>query len=136
MTNHGFTLFVFFSAVASTTCRDEQDFCESKVCNEREFKQNHFYTNEKTYGEIPLTLSHRLLGKIYIMSVNVLFYTLTVTDSLCVYFTDALPLDELDGPVSRPVRGCVFSGSRPTPLKEPLTLAAASQVIHPPLNPG
>lgn len=103
MTKHGFTLFVFFSAVASTTCRDEQDFCESKVCNEREFKQNHFYTNEKTYGEIPLTLSHRLL--------------------------DALPLDELDGPVSRPVRGCVFSGSRPTPLKEPLTLAAASQDV-------
>lgn len=73
MTKHGFTLFLLFSAVASTTCRDEQDFCESKSCNQREFEQNHFYTNVKTYGEIPLTLSHKLLGKLYTVSVNMLF---------------------------------------------------------------
>ncbi|XP_016406632.1 selenoprotein O-like [Sinocyclocheilus rhinocerous] len=95
--------FLFFSAVASTTCRDEQDFCESKSCNERDFEQNHFYTNVKTYGEIPLTLSHKL--------------------------SDALPLDEVDGPVIRTVKGCVFSECQPTPLKEPLTLAAVSQDV-------
>ncbi|XP_050954206.1 protein adenylyltransferase SelO [Labeo rohita] len=103
MTKHGFTLFVLFSAVASTTCRDEQDFCESKSCNEREFEQNHFYTNVKTYGEIPLTLSHKLIG--------------------------ALPLDEVDDNFIRTVKGCVFSKCQPTPLKEPLTLAAVSQDV-------
>ncbi|KAK2869839.1 hypothetical protein QQF64_022272 [Cirrhinus molitorella] len=103
MTQHGFTLFVLFSAVASTTCRYEQDFCESKSCNEREFEQNHFYNNVKAYGEIPLTLSHKLL--------------------------DALPLDEVDGNFIRTVKGCVFSECNPTPLKEPLTLAAVSQDV-------
>ncbi|RXN11886.1 seleno O-like protein [Labeo rohita] len=91
------------SPVASTTCRDEQDFCESKSCNEREFEQNHFYTNVKTYGEIPLTLSHKLI--------------------------DALPLDEVDDNFIRTVKGCVFSKCQPTPLKEPLTLAAVSQDV-------
>lgn len=133
MTKHGFTLFVLFSAVASTICRHEKDFCESKSCNEREFEQNHFYPNVKTYGEIALTLSHKLLGKIYeyIMSVNMLFWILTVFESLSVCCTDALPLDEVDGNVIRTVKGCVFSDCKPTPLKEPLTLAAVSQVINP-----
>ncbi len=85
MTKHGFILFVLFSAFASTICRHGQYFCDSKSCNERDFEQNHFYTNVNTYGEIPLTLSHTLLGKIYIMSVNVLFYISTVFESLlCV----------------------------------------------------
>ncbi|XP_026056536.1 uncharacterized protein LOC113042150 isoform X2 [Carassius auratus] len=103
MTKHGFTLFVFFSAVASATCVDEQDFCESKSCYKREFEQNNFYTNVQTYGEIPLTLSQKLL--------------------------DALPLDEVDGHVPRTVNRCVFSECQPTPLKEPLTLAAVSQDV-------
>lgn len=46
-------------------------------------------------------------------------------------FTDALPLDEVEGHFIRTVKGCVFSESQPTPLKEPLTLAAVSQVNKP-----
>ncbi len=109
----------------------EQDFCESESCSEREFQQN-FYTNVKTYGEISLSLSHKLLGKICIMSVNMLFHILTVFESLPVCCTDALPLEAVDGHVKR----CVFSECQPTPLKEPLTLAAVSQVIHPSVKPG
>lgn len=55
-------------------------------------------------------------------------YTVTVITSLPVCFTDALPLDEVDDNFIRTVKGCVFSKCQPTPLKEPLTLAAVSQV--------
>lgn len=64
MTKHGFTLFLFLSAVA--TFRDEQEFCENESCYEREFDKSHFYSNVKHCGEIPLALSHKLLGKIQI----------------------------------------------------------------------
>ncbi|KAK9953583.1 hypothetical protein ABG768_017567 [Culter alburnus] len=103
MTKHDFTLFLFFSAVASATFSDEQEFSESESCNEREFDKSHFYSNVKYCGEIPLTLSHKLI--------------------------DALPLDEVEGNFIRAVKGCVFSESQPTPLKEPLTLAAVSQDV-------
>lgn len=66
MTKHDFTLFLFFSAVASATFSDEQEFSESESCNEREFDKSHFYSNVKYCGEIPLTLSHKLIGKIQI----------------------------------------------------------------------
>ncbi|XP_051737376.1 uncharacterized protein LOC127505693 isoform X26 [Ctenopharyngodon idella] len=104
MTKHDFTLFLFFSAVASATFSDEQEFCESESCNERDFDKSHFYSNVKYCGEIPLTLSHKLI--------------------------DALPLDEVEGHFIRTEKGCVFSESQPTPLKEPLTLAAVSQRHH------
>ncbi|CAM4577920.1 unnamed protein product [Leuciscus chuanchicus] len=42
---------------------------------------------------------------------------------------DALPLDEVDGNVIRTVKRSVFSESQPSPLKEPLTLAAVSQDV-------
>ncbi|XDV47014.1 hypothetical protein PO909_016771 [Leuciscus waleckii] len=105
MTKHGFTLFLFLSAVAIATFRDEQEFCENESCNEREFDKSHFYSDVKHCGEIPLALSHKLL--------------------------DALPLDEVDGNVIRTVKRSVFSESQPSPLKEPLTLAAVSQVNKP-----
>ncbi|XDV46857.1 hypothetical protein PO909_016680 [Leuciscus waleckii] len=101
MTKHGFTLFLFLSAVAIATFRDEQEFCENESCNEREFDKSHFYSDVKHCGEIPLALSHKLL--------------------------DALPLD--DGNVIRTVKRSVFSESQPSPLKEPLTLAAVSQDV-------
>lgn len=66
MTKHGFTLFLFLSAVAISTFRDEHEFCENESCNEREFDKSHFYSNVKHCGEIPLPLSHKLLGKIQI----------------------------------------------------------------------
>ncbi|XDV46956.1 hypothetical protein PO909_016749 [Leuciscus waleckii] len=103
MTKHGFTLFLFSSAVAIATFRDEQEFCENESCNEREFDKSHFYSDVKHCGEIPLALSHKLL--------------------------DALPLDEVDGNVIRTVKRSVFSESQPSPLKEPLTLAAVSQDV-------
>ncbi|XP_077100289.1 protein nucleotidyltransferase YdiU-like isoform X2 [Siphateles boraxobius] len=103
MTKHGFTLFLFLSAVAIATFRDEQEFCENESCNEREFDKRHFYSNVKHCGETPLVLSHKLL--------------------------DALPLDEVDGNFIRTVNRCVFSESQPSPLKEPLTLAAVAQDV-------
>ncbi|XP_043082552.1 protein adenylyltransferase SelO-like isoform X2 [Puntigrus tetrazona] len=98
MTSRGFALFLLFSAVARA---DEQDVPERKSCDERELERNRFYTDVKTHREISLTLSHKLL--------------------------DALPLDEVDGRFIRAVKVCVFSQSQPTPLKDPLTLAAVSQ---------
>lgn len=56
MLKYHLTLFSLFIATAPFT--DEQDFCESNGCSE-EIKNN-FYSKE----EIPLTLSHKLLGKI------------------------------------------------------------------------
>ncbi|ROL51032.1 Selenoprotein O [Anabarilius grahami] len=41
----------------------------------------------------------------------------------------SLPLDEAEGHFIRAVKGCVFSESLPTPLKEPLTLTAVSQDV-------
>ncbi|XP_051971133.1 protein adenylyltransferase SelO-like [Xyrauchen texanus] len=62
-----------------------------------------FYPTVKHTAEIPLTLSHKLI--------------------------DALPLDAVDDNLIRPVKGCVFSESQPTPMKEPLTLAAVSKDV-------
>lgn len=53
---------------------------------------------------------------------------MTVIKSLPVCFTDALPLDDVNDNFIRTVKRCVFSKCQPTPLKEPLTLAAVSQV--------
>jgi len=67
MKKHGFTLFLFLlSVVAIATFKDEQEFCENGSCNEREFDKSHFYSNVKHCGEIPLALSHKLLGKIQV----------------------------------------------------------------------
>lgn len=41
---------------------------------------------------------------------------------------EAFPIDGVEGDFARTVESCVFSRSRPTPLKGPLRLAAASKV--------
>lgn len=89
MTKHDFTLFLFFSAVASATFSDEQEFCESESCNERDFDKSHFYSNVKYCGEIPLTLSHKLIGKIQ-MSICYFTRWLWFNRVLCVLQTLSL----------------------------------------------
>lgn len=131
MTKHGFTLFLSLSAVAIATFRDEQEFCENESCYEREFDKSHFYSNVKHCGEIPLALSHKLLGKMQIWVPTCYFTRWVCFNITSVCFTDTLPLDEVDGNVIRTVKRSVFSESQPSPLKEPLTLVAVSQVNKP-----
>uniref|UniRef100_A0A672NN14 Selenoprotein O n=1 Tax=Sinocyclocheilus grahami TaxID=75366 RepID=A0A672NN14_SINGR len=56
-------------------------------------------------------------------------YSHNIVKSSVVLNIYALPLDEVGGPVIRAVKGCVFAECQPTPLKEPLTLAAVSQDV-------
>lgn len=61
MIKYYFSLFSVIIVRSAFT--DDQDFCETNECDGEFKRKNTFYSSVKHKGEIPLTLSHTLLGK-------------------------------------------------------------------------
>ncbi|TDG97460.1 hypothetical protein EPR50_G00226400 [Perca flavescens] len=74
-------------------------------------------------------LSHHTVKSRWNMSVSNLIQDLDQFRVSCKKLIEAFPIDEVDGNFARSVKHCIFSKSNPTPLKDPLRLAATSKDV-------
>uniref|UniRef100_A0A8C9ZPQ9 Selenoprotein O n=1 Tax=Sander lucioperca TaxID=283035 RepID=A0A8C9ZPQ9_SANLU len=74
-------------------------------------------------------LSQHTVKSRWNMSVSNLIQDLDQFRVSCKKLIEAFPIDEVDGNFARSVKHCIFSKSNPTPLKDPLRLAAISKDV-------
>ncbi|XP_039645966.1 protein adenylyltransferase SelO-like isoform X2 [Perca fluviatilis] len=74
-------------------------------------------------------LSQHTVKSRWNMSISNLIQDLDQFRVSCKKLIEAFPIDEVDGNFARSVKHCIFSKSNPTPLKDPLRLAATSKDV-------